>query len=422
MPATRAPPAAPALDGAVPFRGAHQAGIVTPAQDRLHFVALDVVDRRTAPQLVDLLKAVDRGRRADDRRRRGGAGRRRRRRPLRRARRTPARRSACRASGLTITIGFGPSLFDDRFGLADRRPGGAARTCPAFRGDDLDPARSGGDLVHPGLRQRPAGRGARRAQPRADRLRRRRGAVVAARLRPHVVDPHDPGDAAQPVRLQGRHQQPQGRGRRRARRARLGRARRTCPGAAPGWPAAPTSSPAGSGCTSRSGTAPRCRSRRTIIGRDKGEGAPLGQADGVRRARLRDEGRRRPARDPGRRARPARARRATSTASGSCAAATTSPTAPTASATSTPGCSSSPSCATRAGSSCRCSARWPPSDALNEYIEHTGSAVFACPPGVRPGEYWGRPSSPERGRPYLTTASARRCTRSLCRARWRYHW
>jgi deferrochelatase/peroxidase EfeB len=28
-------------------------------------------------------------------------------------------------------------------------------------------------------------------------------------------------------------------------------------------------------------------------------------------------------------------------------------------------------------------------DALNEYIHHTGSAVFACPPGVRPGQHWG---------------------------------
>jgi deferrochelatase/peroxidase EfeB len=28
-------------------------------------------------------------------------------------------------------------------------------------------------------------------------------------------------------------------------------------------------------------------------------------------------------------------------------------------------------------------------DPLNEYIEHTGSAVFACPPGVRPGGWWG---------------------------------
>ena len=30
------------------------------------------------------------------------------------------------------------------------------------------------------------------------------------------------------------------------------------------------------------------------------------------------------------------------------------------------------------------------SDALNEYIEHVGSALFACPPGVPgPDDYWG---------------------------------
>ncbi|MFD0541680.1 hypothetical protein ACFQY7_55645 [Actinomadura luteofluorescens] len=28
-------------------------------------------------------------------------------------------------------------------------------------------------------------------------------------------------------------------------------------------------------------------------------------------------------------------------------------------------------------------------DALNEYIQHVGSGVFACPPGVREGGYWG---------------------------------
>jgi deferrochelatase/peroxidase EfeB len=29
-------------------------------------------------------------------------------------------------------------------------------------------------------------------------------------------------------------------------------------------------------------------------------------------------------------------------------------------------------------------------DALNEYIHHTGSAVFACPPpGIRPGQHCG---------------------------------
>jgi deferrochelatase/peroxidase EfeB len=30
------------------------------------------------------------------------------------------------------------------------------------------------------------------------------------------------------------------------------------------------------------------------------------------------------------------------------------------------------------------------SDRLNEYIEHNGSAVFACPPGLEDGEHWGQ--------------------------------
>ena len=29
-------------------------------------------------------------------------------------------------------------------------------------------------------------------------------------------------------------------------------------------------------------------------------------------------------------------------------------------------------------------------DRLMDYIQHTGSAVFACPPGVAEGEYWGQ--------------------------------
>jgi deferrochelatase/peroxidase EfeB len=30
-------------------------------------------------------------------------------------------------------------------------------------------------------------------------------------------------------------------------------------------------------------------------------------------------------------------------------------------------------------------------DAMMEYLEHTGSALFACPPGVRgPGDHWGQ--------------------------------
>ena len=46
---------------------------------------------------------------------------------------------------LTITVGFGPSLFDDRFGLAAKRPAALA-DLPALPGDTLDPDRSGGDL------------------------------------------------------------------------------------------------------------------------------------------------------------------------------------------------------------------------------------------------------------------------------------
>jgi len=49
------------------------------------------------------------------------------------------------AASLTVTVGFGPSLFDDRFGLTDKRPAALA-DIPPLPGDTLDPARSGGDL------------------------------------------------------------------------------------------------------------------------------------------------------------------------------------------------------------------------------------------------------------------------------------
>ncbi|MEV0679932.1 Dyp-type peroxidase domain-containing protein [Actinosynnema sp. NPDC050436] len=48
------------------------------------------------------------------------------------------------ASAPTLTTGFGPSLFD-RFGLADRKPAEPV-DLPRFPGDDLDPRRSGGAL------------------------------------------------------------------------------------------------------------------------------------------------------------------------------------------------------------------------------------------------------------------------------------
>ncbi len=131
------------LDGVVAFRGAHQAGITTPAQDRMHFVALDVTttDRKA---LRDLLArwtvAAERMTLGAEAAPGGvvGGG------PYA-APQDTGEAYGLSPSNLTITIGYGPGLFDDRFGLADRRPEGLT-ALPAFRGDDLDPARSGGDL------------------------------------------------------------------------------------------------------------------------------------------------------------------------------------------------------------------------------------------------------------------------------------
>ncbi len=138
-----AAPSAATPDGAMPFRGSHQSGITTPAQDRLHFVALDVVTD-DPEELRDLLTAWTR---AAERMTYGaeaapggtvGGG------PWGVPQDT-GEALDLPASRLTVTIGYGPSLFDGRFGLAGRRPE-ALRELPAFTGDDLDPARSGGDL------------------------------------------------------------------------------------------------------------------------------------------------------------------------------------------------------------------------------------------------------------------------------------
>ena len=347
--------------------------------------------RRDAPsdadELRDLLRAWTRRGRADDRR--ASLGRRRQRRPAAppddtgealgpRARRGSRSRSA---SGRRC------STNGDRFGLAARAARRRSPTCRAFAGRRARP----GALAAATSASRPAPTTRRsRSTPSAtspasaaasSSCAGRSSASAARRRTSRAQD-----DAAQPDGLQGRHQQPQARGRRRAlARARLGRPRRR-----PGVDARrhATWSRAGSGCCSRSGTAPRSTTRRRRSAASRSSGAPLGgssEHDAVDLAARR----RRRARDPGRRPHPARGAVDERRRCASCAAATRSPTASTrATASSTPACSSSPSSATRDA------VRPDPAaprrrDALNEYIRHTGSAVFACPPGVREGGFVG---------------------------------
>ncbi|MBV9315020.1 MAG: deferrochelatase/peroxidase EfeB [Pseudonocardia sp.] len=144
--AARSPSGSPSGDAAtsaVAFHGEHQTGIITPAQDRVHFVALDVVTTDRT-QVVDLLKTWTR---AAERMTAGaemtGIG------ALGGNPDAPPEDNGealgLPPSQLTLTLGLGGSLFDGRFGLADRKPAALA-DLPHFQADMLDPARCGGDL------------------------------------------------------------------------------------------------------------------------------------------------------------------------------------------------------------------------------------------------------------------------------------
>lgn len=121
--------------------GAHQAGIATPTQDRLAFAAFDVTSRHVA-DLVVLMRTwsaaivrMTAGRLVspDDEAN-----------PQLPPQDT-GEALGLGAANLTVTVGFGPSLFDDRFGLAARRPAALA-DIPPLPGDSLDPDLSNGDL------------------------------------------------------------------------------------------------------------------------------------------------------------------------------------------------------------------------------------------------------------------------------------
>ncbi len=135
-------PAAGALREA--FFGPHQGGIATPPQTNAYFVAFDLVAKSVDEVTAMLRLWTDAARRmiagetarplGDDVTIEGPDG---------------GSALGLPPSRLTITFGFGPGLFTkngvDRYGLAAKRPD-ALVDLPKFNGDQLQPARTGGDI------------------------------------------------------------------------------------------------------------------------------------------------------------------------------------------------------------------------------------------------------------------------------------
>ena len=128
-----------------PFHGANQAGILTPQQNHTYFAAFDLATEARA----DVEALLRRWTEAAARLTAGDTAA-----PLEGA---PADKPApdtgeavgLGAARLTLTFGFGPGLFTrdgrDRYGLAAHRPAALA-DLPEFNGDQLEEARTRGDL------------------------------------------------------------------------------------------------------------------------------------------------------------------------------------------------------------------------------------------------------------------------------------
>ncbi|MCO5176471.1 MAG: iron uptake transporter deferrochelatase/peroxidase subunit [Thermomicrobiales bacterium] len=143
--ATQLDDSAEATNAAVPFYGAHQAGIATPAQERAFVATFDL----TTDKLDDVRALLRNWTRAAALMCAGEpVG------PVEGDQWAPpidtGEATGLAAANLTITVGVGPTFFErdgaDRFGLANQRPEQLI-DLPVFAGDALDPARCGGDIV-----------------------------------------------------------------------------------------------------------------------------------------------------------------------------------------------------------------------------------------------------------------------------------
>jgi deferrochelatase/peroxidase EfeB len=132
-----------------PFEGTHQAGILTPAPAQATFAALDSIAANRIT-LQETLQALSQRARELTL---GGSvpqvinGQS----PSVLEPDAPPADSGIlgpvnEPDALTVTIAFGASLFDDRYGLGSARPRELVRM-PTFATDDLDPAQSHGDVL-----------------------------------------------------------------------------------------------------------------------------------------------------------------------------------------------------------------------------------------------------------------------------------
>ena len=131
-----------ALPGYIRFKGGHQAGIVTPVRPQAAaiFVSLDAVIGSRSELVTTLAELTTRLRQltagwapeAGD--------------PLFPPPDSGILGASVGPSDLTVTVGFGASLFDGRFGLGPKRPTQLSQM-PFFPNDRLDPALSHGDLM-----------------------------------------------------------------------------------------------------------------------------------------------------------------------------------------------------------------------------------------------------------------------------------